>query len=236
MGERQGRALLTRRALIRSAARRFDRHGYARTKVNDISAGAGVSPGALHFHFENKAAVARAVEAAGAGMLWSAGRIAYRANPGALQALTDMSQAFARLLLWDVVARASFRLGTDTGWAPTQALDHEWHNCVERLLAEAARNDELSSHVELVGSTCAVVTATTGVGLLIEEGAREQARTALTGFWQVFLPGLARPEVAARLEPNGRSSVLTDAVAVSGSALARMRETEPGVVRRVPSP
>ncbi|MDT3397074.1 ScbR family autoregulator-binding transcription factor [Streptomyces sp. B1866] len=227
--ERQERALHTRRALLHSAARLFDRHGYARAKLNDISAGAGVSPGALHFHFANKAAVAAAVETAGADILWSAGRIACRANKDALQALTDMSQAFVRLLRWDVVARAGFRLGTDTDTprARTQALDQEWHTCVERLLAWAARNNELSRDVDLVPVTCAVLTATTGIGLQITGSAEQRAQNALTAFWQVFLPGLATPEVAARLEPAGRTTVVADAVAVSRYACAQAPAAEP---------
>ncbi|MFE1291397.1 ScbR family autoregulator-binding transcription factor [Streptomyces sp. NPDC058751] len=227
LAERQERALRTRHALLHSAACLFDRYGYAVTKLHDISAGAGVSPGALHFHFENKAAVAAAVETAGADTLWSAGRVAYRANADALQALTDMSQAFARLLRWDVLARASFRLGTDTGRTRKQALDQEWHTCVERLLTEAARNDELAAHVRLTEVTCAVLTATTGIGLQIKDGTEKRAQNALTGFWQVFLPGLARPEVAARLKPTGRDSVVADAVAVSPYVRAEVREATP---------
>ncbi|MFD0381587.1 TetR family transcriptional regulator [Streptomyces stramineus] len=52
----------TRHALIRSAAQAFDQHGYTRAKLSAISAGAGVSSGALHFHFDTKAAMAAAVE------------------------------------------------------------------------------------------------------------------------------------------------------------------------------
>jgi AcrR family transcriptional regulator len=234
--ERQARAVRTRRTLLYAAARLFDRYGYTRTRIGDISAAAGVSSGALHFHFENKAALAAAVEEAGADILWSAGWIAYQANADALQALTDMSQAFARLLQWDVLARAGFRLGADGGLRGSRGLDREWQGCVERLLLEAARNDELSAHVQLHEITCAVLTATTGVGLLIRGDSERQMQAALTGFWQAFLPGLARPEVARRLEPAGRLSVVTDAVAVSGRARARAAADRPGRAAHPQSP
>ncbi|NEE26311.1 TetR family transcriptional regulator, partial [Streptomyces sp. SID7982] len=58
---KQERATRTRQALIRSAAVVFEQHGYAQARLVLISSGAGVSTGALHFHFENKAAVAEAV-------------------------------------------------------------------------------------------------------------------------------------------------------------------------------
>ncbi|MCE0444850.1 TetR/AcrR family transcriptional regulator [Streptomyces tricolor] len=44
-----------------AAARRFDRHGYDGTALNHICAGAGVTLGALTFHFRSKAALASAV-------------------------------------------------------------------------------------------------------------------------------------------------------------------------------
>lgn len=57
---KQDRAVRTRLALIRSAAEQFEARGYVRASLAEISAGAGVSSGALHFHFANKAAVAEA--------------------------------------------------------------------------------------------------------------------------------------------------------------------------------
>ncbi|MFE6134365.1 TetR family transcriptional regulator, partial [Streptomyces sp. NPDC056437] len=61
--KQQERAVRTRRALVHSAAEAFQQHGYVQARLAQISADAGVSPGALHFHFENKAALARAVQA-----------------------------------------------------------------------------------------------------------------------------------------------------------------------------
>jgi AcrR family transcriptional regulator len=41
--------------LVGSAMRQFHEHGYAATRVEDIVAGTGYSPGAFYFHFANKA-------------------------------------------------------------------------------------------------------------------------------------------------------------------------------------
>ncbi|MGW1223275.1 TetR family transcriptional regulator, partial [Streptomyces californicus] len=46
---KQERAARTRQALIRSAAAVFEQHGYAQARLAQISSGAGVSTGALHF-------------------------------------------------------------------------------------------------------------------------------------------------------------------------------------------
>lgn len=66
---RQERAVRTREALIRSAAEVFHHEGFTAASLTLISSRAGVSNGALHFHFASKAVLADAVEHAAAGVL-----------------------------------------------------------------------------------------------------------------------------------------------------------------------
>ncbi|MFD0027606.1 TetR family transcriptional regulator [Streptomyces sp. NPDC055059] len=63
---RQERAELTRRRLIEAAAAEFAAHGYAGTSLLGIVKSAGVTMGALTFHFSSKSALADAVQEAGA--------------------------------------------------------------------------------------------------------------------------------------------------------------------------
>ena len=110
---KQERALRTREALIKSAAAVFDREGFRVASLTVISDQAGVSNGALHFHFASKAALADAVEDAAAHRL---GRItaAARSEPGsALQLLVDATHDLARALHDDVVLRTGFELSGD---------------------------------------------------------------------------------------------------------------------------
>ena len=51
----------TRQALLDSATRLFAEHGYARTSLDEIAAGARVTKGALYGHFASKQALFRAV-------------------------------------------------------------------------------------------------------------------------------------------------------------------------------
>ncbi|WP_329488591.1 TetR family transcriptional regulator [Kitasatospora sp. NBC_01246] len=60
---KQERAQHTRRALLRAAAGEFDQHGYAGTSLSRVSRAAGVTMGALTFHFPTKASLADAVRA-----------------------------------------------------------------------------------------------------------------------------------------------------------------------------
>ncbi|MFF3326640.1 ScbR family autoregulator-binding transcription factor [Streptomyces sp. NPDC002889] len=219
MAAQQERATRTRQALLRSAAEVFDRCGYTQAKLADISAGAGVSPGALHFHFENKLAVADAVESAASRTLQRAAHIAYHERVHALQALTDISHAFAGLLRRDVVTRAGFQLDNDNCRHGHKRFSREWHTCIERLLAQADREKVLARQVEPVAMSCTIMAATTGIGILIKDSDDSRIGLALTGFWQAFLPGLAVPEVLGGLRPAGNRAVVDKAVAVSAQGL-----------------
>ncbi|HEY2203098.1 MAG TPA: TetR/AcrR family transcriptional regulator [Pseudonocardia sp.] len=56
-----GRARLTRQALVRAAADQFYSGGYQGASLDGIVTGAGVTKGALYFHFAHKRALANAV-------------------------------------------------------------------------------------------------------------------------------------------------------------------------------
>lgn len=58
---KQERARITRNNIVSSAARSFHLHGFSKTSLSDIIDEAGVTKGALYFHFESKEDVARAV-------------------------------------------------------------------------------------------------------------------------------------------------------------------------------
>lgn len=103
---KQERAARTRQALIRSAAAVFEQHGYAQARLAQISFGAGVSTGALHFHFDNKAAVAQAVVAEASRRLRELSAAVRRGTDNALQALVDTSHALLERLRDDPVSRA----------------------------------------------------------------------------------------------------------------------------------
>ncbi|MET9361581.1 ScbR family autoregulator-binding transcription factor [Streptomyces sp. NPDC006632] len=196
---KQERAVRTRQSLIRSAAESFERHGYVQARLADISTNAGVSLGALHFHFENKAAVAAAVETTAAASLRRAGRLAQRPGMNALQRLTRTSQALADQLHRDVVSRAGLRLSGDTARLSRVDLRQEWQACVRQLLTEARDERLLVEHVDLTAMVATIVAATTGFGLLGRKDPRWVSPASLAGFWRLVMPCLAAPAPAQAL-------------------------------------
>ncbi|MER7951731.1 ScbR family autoregulator-binding transcription factor [Streptomyces sp. NPDC096079] len=214
---KQERATQTRDALIKSAAREFDRHGYALATLSAISAGAGVSPGALHFHFDNKASVAEAVEEEACTALRRTARIAYGQGSDALQNLVDTSHALARLLRDDVVARAGFHLSCADDSRTELNLRQEWQGCVQQRLAEAADEGLLPAgagrHQDLART---VVAATIGLEALGRDNGEWLSPKTVTGLWRTLLPTLAGPDSLAGLDPAGSGAVAPDALAPVG--------------------
>ncbi|WP_053730549.1 ScbR family autoregulator-binding transcription factor [Streptomyces sp. WM6378] len=184
----QDRAVRTRQALIHSAAEAFERHGYVPATLADISAGAGVSVGALHFHFANKADVATSVEMAAAVRLRRAARNAQRPGTNALQRLTDTSYALADQLRRDVVSRAGLKLSGEGAREGGLDLRREWRDFVRRLLAEASDQDFPDEPVERSDMADLIVAATTGFELLARRDPAWAAPPLLSTFWRLVLP------------------------------------------------
>ncbi|MFF4044698.1 ScbR family autoregulator-binding transcription factor [Streptomyces sp. NPDC001816] len=204
---RQQRALRTRDALIRSAAEVVDRDGFTATSLTEICTLAGVSYGALHFHFDNKVALAEAVEAAALERL---GALLGEASPGAgsrLQRLVDVTHALARGLTSDVVLRAGFVLCGDAAWAPVADPRAYWQQWVEDLVREAGEVGELRSVAESEGIVTTVVGATVGFEVLGARDAAWLAPRTITQFWELLLPTLASPELLVRLDAKGARGV-----------------------------
>ncbi len=135
---RQGRAEQTRRTLIQAAAGEFDRHGYSGAALSRISKAAGVTLGALTFHFPTKNDLADAVGMSGA----SETRIALRRGTGTATApplaqVVELTRTLARLLACDVCVRAAARLSRDCADATLVPWQRSWLPILRDLLDRA---------------------------------------------------------------------------------------------------
>ncbi|WP_424217480.1 ScbR family autoregulator-binding transcription factor (plasmid) [Streptomyces sp. BI20] len=188
---KQERAVRTRRALIVSAATTFGRRGYAEATLQMISSGAGVSPGALHFHFANKAAVGVAVERVAARVLRAVAADSRARHPSGLRALVDTTHALARVLVTDVVVSTGLRLGREPGYASDLDLRREWRRHVRTLLTEAERQGELLPGLPVRRAAAMVVAATIGFEDLGYRDPRWLSQESLDDFWAMVLPAMA---------------------------------------------
>ncbi|MEU5902654.1 MULTISPECIES: ScbR family autoregulator-binding transcription factor [Streptomyces] len=199
---KQERATRTRNALILSAAQLFERSGYTQASLDEISSGARVSRGALHFHFENKAALADAVEQAAAHTLRTTAHTPPPDPTSAVQALMDLSHRMVHLLHHDIVVRAGFRLNCDTGPRTPLDLRQEWHTCVHQLTTRAADEHALAPGISPDSLAATIVATTTGLEVLSRANRSWLSPSSLTSFWQLLLPTVASPPTLPTLQPN----------------------------------
>ncbi|MEU6062833.1 ScbR family autoregulator-binding transcription factor [Streptomyces sp. NPDC047097] len=220
---RQLKSERTRHALIRSAAQSFDQFGYIPAKLATISAGAGVSTGALHFHFETKAAMAAAVEAEASRALHALSRGVQRKNPQALQALIDATHVLARQLRQDVVVRAGFRLNSGALQRSELDLRRQWLDCVREMLRRARMQDAVAPGTSLEDLAAVIVGATVGFEVLGRHSESWLSAQSVTGLWRTLLPCLAAADVLDRLNPSGTPALIGGDGAAAAPAVERSR-------------
>ncbi|MDN0197921.1 TetR/AcrR family transcriptional regulator [Streptomyces sp. S.PNR 29] len=197
----------TRRALVRAAAEAFAEEGFVPTTLSTISRKAGVSSGALHFHFASKHDLARAVEAAAAEAVRHITGQADQRPGSALQRLVDATHAVLGSLERDVVVRAGFELVTTAarrgGAVGVVDLRGQWQRWVCAVLHTARQQGELAGGVSPADAAGAVVAASVGFEVLSVTDPAWVSRHTLSQYWELMLPRLAAPGRLAGLVPGG---------------------------------
>ncbi|CAL9641041.1 ScbR family autoregulator-binding transcription factor [Streptomyces werraensis] len=195
---KQERALRTRQALIRAGAELFAREGFVAASLSTISGEAGVSNGALHFHFESKRALARAVEDEALARLRLVIEESLGRDGRALPALVEATYGLVDRIAEDVVVRAGFELGDDPGRGESASLRREWQHWVEETVRRAERDGWLARGVSADDAATVVVAATVGFEVLGGEEAAWLSQERVAGLWKLLLPRLTERPTLVR--------------------------------------
>ncbi|GGV96988.1 TetR family transcriptional regulator [Streptomyces gelaticus] len=200
---KQERAARTRETLIRSAAEVFDRDGFSTASLTAISSRAGVSNGALHFHFASKAVLVDVVEEAALTRLLAVTNGALSLGAGRMQALVDVTHALAEALRSDVVLRVGFALSGETSRSARMDLRQRWRCWVEGTLKQAEAEGELRRGTAVQDAVTAVVAATVGFEVLGVSDSTWLSASTVTRFWRLLLPTLVPAAGLAVIEAGG---------------------------------
>jgi AcrR family transcriptional regulator len=200
-GTSQKRAELTRRRLLQAAAIQFASDGYAGTSLVRISHAAGVTMGALAFHFPSKIDLVRAICVNGAAATRTAVALVDGPDKPPLQSVIDITHALAALLREDPVVRAAGRLS----WEPLP-LENDWAESwlprVRELLEQAGRENLLRPNIEPELVTLLVRYLVSGLETSAhDDGDRPAHLRRLEAIWQVVLPGIT--DLPERLSAGG---------------------------------
>ncbi|MFC4507650.1 MULTISPECIES: TetR family transcriptional regulator [Streptomyces] len=192
---KQERAARTRETLMQAAAEFFDRDGYGLTTLSRVSKAAGISVGALTFHFPAKDDLADAIQVRG-GTITQEALDRVDTEPGRpLRTLVGITLELARLMEKEAIVRAAARL-TRERRSVSADWQAAWLPTVDRLLASAAEQD-LREGIDPKAVRALVVHLITGAEAQIRcnaNGARDRGESAeaqLTNIWRVVLRGVA---------------------------------------------
>ncbi|MFE9767982.1 ScbR family autoregulator-binding transcription factor [Streptomyces sp. NPDC005808] len=194
----QVRSERTRRKLVQAGAEMFRRNGYANATLGEIAAFAGVTKGALYFHFASKEELAEAVHLRGCALLHESVGALRASGLRPLQTLIDTTHWLAWSLREEPAVPAGFRITKERAGLQEVTTDFHrvWFAVVCGLLRQAQEAGELRSgnsweSVEsLVAATAFGIEAMAGTGMPYAELQRR-----VTGMWLMLLPSLV-PEGA----------------------------------------
>jgi AcrR family transcriptional regulator len=198
---RQDRAERTRNAILDAAAEVFDERGFNGASLSDILARAGVTKGALYFHFSSKEELAKEiVEDQWAVELPS---VDY-SNPG-LQMLIDMSHAFGHNLATNVRVRASNRLVTEANFAnPAPQVYQRWISIIHEVLKAAHERGDIRKEWDTERAAVFLGAAFLGIQTQSEVlTGRADIHERITDMWEISLPGLVPARRLSRFNPSG---------------------------------
>ncbi|MFG2986923.1 ScbR family autoregulator-binding transcription factor [Streptomyces sp. NPDC048258] len=196
----QERSERTRRKLVHAGADLFNRNGYANATLSGIAASAGVTKGALYFHFASKDELAEAVQQCGCALLHACVRTLRESGLSPLQALVDTTHWLARALHEEPAVPASFRITKEcTGTQPPVTDFHRvWVAAVCGLLRQARDAGELRDGCSWEGVESLVASAACGIEVMAGTGMPSaELRRRVAALWSMLLPALV-PEGRAK--------------------------------------
>ncbi|MDX3620129.1 ScbR family autoregulator-binding transcription factor [Streptomyces europaeiscabiei] len=193
---KQDRAIRTRRTILLAAAKVFEDHGYQAATISQILTTAGVTKGALYFHFRSKEELALGVLDA------QDSQFTVPHRPGKLQELVDVVMLHSHRLQTDPMVRASVRLAMDqmaTGLDRTGPF-LRWSSLVRELLEKAQTQGELLPHVEPARTADVIVGSFAGIQSMSQAISDYQdLMTRASELLRHLLPSLAQPSTIASL-------------------------------------
>ncbi|WP_406134672.1 ScbR family autoregulator-binding transcription factor [Streptomyces sp. NBC_01089] len=213
---RQERAVRTRDAILVAAGEVFDEVGYESAAISEILSRAGVTKGALYFHFASKKELAQAVLAS---QVTAVPEVPEREL--ALQQGLDESLVIAHMLsTGDAIVRGSVRLTVDQG-SRLDGLDRQvpmraWGERNVAVLTRAKENGELLPQVDVEASARLFVGCFTGVQMLSKIMTNHaDLVVGVTNMQRHLMAGIAVPGVLMRLDisPDRAERVYEEALA-----------------------
>lgn len=210
---RQDRAKATREAIINGAAAVFEEHGYGTASLTQVSEAAGVTKGALYFHFKSKDDLARAVIEEQHRIAVAAGESIPAEDLPALTAMILMCRLFGHQLLHEPVVRAGIRLTFEaTAFGPPVSGPYEdWIAVMEQLTERAKTELQVRPSVDAGAFARYLVASFTGVQMVSDVlTGRADVMQRIEEMWKILLPGIMHDDF--HNDPSSLSGLISAAI------------------------
>lgn len=198
---RQDRAERTRNLILDAAAEAFDERGFAGASLSDILSRAGVTKGALYFHFSSKDELAREL----VEEQWRIELPEVESPTNPIQAVVDLTHSFCYSLCTNLRVRASNRLVMESNYErPYPEVYTRWLEMIDQFLKVAHARGDLRH--ELDPTAVSSFVGGSVVGIQVMSGVltnRADLRVRLTDMWRMTLPGIVPPRRLSRFQPGG---------------------------------
>lgn len=190
----QQRAVLTRGRVLIAAAEVFARTGFLAASMNDIVEAAGVTKGAVYFHFPSKEALAVAVVEEQFAQWPPLVEGILAQSPDALTSIVALTYEVGSRFRDDILTTAGVRLSFERELVhaamPTPFVG--WTAILQELFAQARREGQLRPGLVPGATARALVGSFFGIQHVSEILTnRVDLETRLDEFWKVFLVGIA---------------------------------------------
>lgn len=194
---RQDRAIRTRRSILEAAAQVFGERGYASATVEEILGRAGVTRGALYFHFSSKEEVALGVLEAQLPV----DRLPVSSSR--LQQLVDHGFVMAYRLRHDPLVQGAVCLALDQGAGELDrdAAFRAWTGRLAAILTEARAQGELLPHIDVTATAEFLTGAFAGVQAMSQARCnRADLGHRVAVLLRHVLPSISTPALLAALD------------------------------------
>ncbi|MFB6807051.1 ScbR family autoregulator-binding transcription factor [Streptomyces sp. NPDC056387] len=199
---RQERAEITRQAILDGAAIAFDSFGFGGASLSDVVKHAGVTKGALYFHFQSKEALARTLM--DEQFQVSEGVPAIE-DPG-LQTVIDLTHQMAYGLRANVRIRAGIRLVIEFGsfTNPDPTPYNAWIDTCHGCLKPAQDRGDVFPFLDLYDLSTLLVGSFTGIQVTshVRTG-RDDLHARVIDLWNFLLPGIVPADRIPLFDPAG---------------------------------
>ncbi|WP_247041151.1 ScbR family autoregulator-binding transcription factor [Arthrobacter rhizosphaerae] len=189
----QERARVTKGSILAGAAAVFEEVGYGSASLSAVAERAGVTKGALYFHFCSKGDLALAVIQAQHALVTEDARRAALSGRDALSIMIMICGSLGRQLVREPVVRAGVRLTLEASAFGQQVTEpyHDWIRTMESLTRQGQAKGEIKELVDAAAFARYLVASFTGVQMLstiLTE--RADVLERIEDMWSILLPAL----------------------------------------------